>query len=256
MQRTGLRECREDGKLEERRYPVVDLHTHILPQMDDGSRSVEMSLELLRNLRKQGATVVCCTSHYYAMQESIDRYVERRKAAFNALFPKMDRSMPSLVLGAEVAWFRNMSRYDLKPLCLGEGRTLLLEMPFSDWSQQVVEEVISLVLDRDYRIILVHPERFCFSKGNRRYLERLAELPIAFQVNADTFLDWRTRKQGLSLLETTRFPLLGSDTHNLTSRAPHLGKAREIIEKKLGKEFLQRIEINSVRAITGQEWKE
>lgn len=242
--------------MEERVYPVVDLHTHILPEMDDGSQSVEMSLELLKSLRQQGVTVVCCTSHYYAMRESIDSFVQRRKAAFEKLFARMDKSHPALVLGAEVAWFRNMSRYDLTPLCLGGQRTMLLEMPFTDWSQQVVEEVISLVLDKDYRVILVHPERFCYSKGNRRYLERLAELPIAFQVNADTFLDWRSRKQGLSLLQTTRIPLLGSDTHNLTSRAPHIEKARKIIEKNLGKDFLRKIEVNSVRAVTGREWKE
>lgn len=242
--------------MEERSYPVVDLHTHILPQMDDGSRSVEMSLELLKNLQGQGATTVCCTSHYYAMQESIAGFVERRKVAYQQLSEQLTEGMPSLVLGAEVAWFRNMSRYDLSPLCLGDTRTMLLEMPFTDWSQQETEEVISLVLDKDYRVILVHPERFCYSKGNRRSLERLAELPIAFQVNADTFLSWRTRQQGLTLLQSTRFPLLGTDAHNLTSRAPHLAKARSVIERKLGKEFLQQIDTNAVRAVTGQEWKE
>lgn len=237
-------------------YPIIDLHTHILPEMDDGSRSVEMSLQLLRELSGQGVSTVCCTSHYYAMQESIEQFTQRRTMAYHRLSAELEEGLPKLVLGAETAWFRNMSRADLTPLCLGQTRTLLVEMPFTDWTHQDVEEIISLVLDRSYQVILVHPERFCYSKGNRKYLERLSELPIAFQVNADTFLNWRTRRQGLELLEMTRFPLLGSDTHNLTSRAPHLEKARKVIEKRLGKDFLQYMDMNADRAITGQEWED
>lgn len=242
--------------MRENEYPVVDLHTHILPHMDDGSRSVEMSLELLKDLQGQGTSVVCCTSHYYATRETIDSFVERRTMAYHRLSAQLEEEMPLLVPGAEVAWFRHMSRCDLTPLCLGGSRTMLLEMPFTEWSQHEIEEVISLVLDKDYQVILVHPERFCYSKGNRRSLERLAELPIAFQVNADTLLSWSTRRQGLSLLETTRFPLLGTDTHNLTSRAPHMAKARSVIERKLGKEFLRKMDSNANRAVNGQEWKD
>lgn len=70
----------------------------------------------------------------------------------------------------------------------------------------------------------------------------MAELPVGLQVNADTLIDWRTRKTGLKLLKETQIPLLGTDAHNMTTRAPHMKEARDIIAKKLGSGFLQQMD--------------
>ena len=69
-------------------------------------------------------------------------------------------------------------------LCIENTRTLMLEMSFSVWTDFQLEEVRVLALDRGFQVVLVHPERFCFSRGNREALKRLAELPVGFQVNA------------------------------------------------------------------------
>lgn len=60
---------------------MIDMHTHILPFMDDGSHSVHISLELLRRLVGQGVEVVCLTLHYYAGHESITSFCRRREEA-------------------------------------------------------------------------------------------------------------------------------------------------------------------------------
>ena len=64
---------------------LIELHAHILPQMDDGSESVEMSLAMLQALAGMGVGTVCATSHYYARENSITMYLARRAAALNAL---------------------------------------------------------------------------------------------------------------------------------------------------------------------------
>ena len=120
-----------------------------------------------------------------------------------------------------------------------------LEMPFSEWTDQQTEAVTVLALDLHFNVVLVHPERFCFSSNNRRRLKELASLPIALQVNADTLLHWRSRKQGLELLELTSTPLLGSDCHNTTSRPPNLKGGREMVLRKLGEKFLDRMDENA-----------
>ena len=227
---------------------VIDLHCHILPGMDDGSPDVETSLALLRRQAKQEVNIACATSHYYAWKETIPDFVERRGQAAAKLRQAVEHApdretLPGICLGSEVAFFPGISKCDyLDPLCLEQTRTLLLEMPFSDWSTKEVEEVISLVLDRDYRVVLVPPERFCFSEGNQRHLEKLTNLHLAFQVNADTFCAWKTRKRALELLSMARYPLLGSDCHNLTTRAPHLASARKVIARKLGKSMLDQVD--------------
>ena len=148
---------------------------------------------------------------------------------------------------AEVAYFSHMEEQDLEPLCIRGTRTLMLEMPFTDWTDLQVETVEALVLDCRYQVVLVHPERFCFSKSNLHQLERLAQLPIGLQVNAGALLRWGTRRLALDLLQLAPVPLLGSDCHNLTSRPPNLKEGRKVIMQKLGEAFLTRMDQNAQR---------
>ena len=220
----------------------IDLHSHILPQLDDGSDSVEMSLAMLYQMAEQGVDVVCATSHYYAKYSSIPAFCERRAEALERLSSVLTAELPRVLPAAEVAYFPHMEEQDLMPLCIQGTRTLMLEMPFADWTDLQVETVEALVLDCRYDVVLVHPERFCFSKSNRHKLEKLAELPIGLQVNAGSLLRWGTRRLALDLLQMAQYPLLGSDCHNLTSRPPNLKEGRKVVMQKLGEAFLKKID--------------
>ena len=220
----------------------IDLHSHILPQLDDGSDSVEMSLAMLYQMAEQGVDVVCATSHYYAKYSSIPAFCERRAEALERLSSVLTAELPRVLPAAEVAYFPHMEEQDLTPLCIQGTRTLMLEMPFSDWTGLQLETVEALVLDCRYDVVLVHPERFCFSKSNRHKLEKLAELPIGLQVNAGSLLRWGTRRLALDLLQMAQYPLLGSDCHNLTSRPPNLKEGRKVVMQKLGEAFLKKID--------------
>ena len=220
----------------------IDLHSHILPQLDDGSDSVEMSLAMLYQMAEQGVDVVCATSHYYAKHSSIPAFCERRAEALERLSAVLTEDLPRVLPAAEVAYFPRMEEQDLMPLCIQDTRTLMLEMPFADWTSLQAEAVEALVLDCGYQVVLVHPERFCFSKSNRHKLEKLAELPIGLQVNAGSLLRWGTRCLALDLLQMAQYPLLGSDCHNLTSRPPNLKEGRKVVMQKLGEAFLKKID--------------
>ena len=226
---------------------LIDLHSHVLPQLDDGSDSVEMSLAMLYQMAEQGVDVVCATSHYYAKYNSIPAFCERRAEALERLSSVLTAELPRVLPAAEVAYFPHMEEQDLMPLCIQGTRTLMLEMPFSDWTGLQLETVEALVLDCRYDVVLVHPERFCFSKSNRHKLEKLAELPIGLQVNAGSLLRWGTRRLALDLLQMAQYPLLGSDCHNLTSRPPNLKEGRKVIMQKLGEAFLTRMDQNAQR---------
>lgn len=232
------------------------MHAHILPCIDDGSQSVEMSVKMLNRMKQQGVSVVCATSHYYRGQNDIPTFLERRNAAYERLVSKRgEDAIPMVLPASETAFFRGISQCeDVKDLCIYGTNTLMLEMPFTEWTEGVVEEVESLVLDRDLRVVLVHPERFCFSKTNKKYIERFMKLNIPLQVNAGSFIDHKTRKLAFELIQLTSHPLLGSDSHNLTSRAPNLQEGRDIILKKLGDSFMKRIEKNCYRYILDESY--
>lgn len=234
---------------------IIELHSHILPNMDDGSSNVNTSLTMLRKMTEQGVGIVCATSHYYAGQNDVPTFCERRQKAYVDLRAAMvGEAFPELLPAAEIAYFQQIETQDLTPLCIQGTRTLMLEMPFTDWTDLQVETVTSLALDHHYNVVLVHPERFCFSGSNRSQLRRLVQLPIGLQVNAGSLIRWQTRRLALDLLQLAPVPLLGSDCHNLTSRPPNLKGGRNIIRKKLGEEFLKQMDENAEAAVMGLEW--
>ena len=225
------------------RTHVIDFHTHVLPKMDDGSKSVEMSLEMLQMMRQQGIDTVVATPHYYARHEDIDRFLERRAHALQRLTEALDADYPQLVTGAEVAFYFGIEQeHDLDRLCIAGTRTLLLEMPFAAWGDYELNAVSSLCLDRGFDVVLAHFERFVpFQKGSDM-AERVLALPVYVQINAETLLPMLSRGRWLKLFGQGSAHLLGSDAHNLTDRAPILGKARKIIAKKAGQAALERID--------------
>lgn len=236
---------------------LIELHSHILPGMDDGSPNVNTSLAMLRCMAEQGIGKVCATSHYYVRQNNIETFCNRRRDAMNQLTAAVAASgehLPQVLPAAEAAYFPRMEEQDLTPLCIQGTRTLMLEMPFSDWTDLQVEAVTALALDRQYHVVLVHPERFCFSGSNRSKLRKLAALPIRLQVNAGSLIRWQTRRLALELLQMAQFPLLGSDCHNLTNRRPNLKEGREVIRKKLGESFLRQMDENAGTAVQEWEW--
>lgn len=228
---------------------MIDLHSHILPHMDDGSKSVEMSCSMLRTMAEMGIDTVCATSHYYADQNEISTFCDRRLQAMNRLSAELPKGLPHILAAAEVAYFPRMEEKDLIHLCIKDTRTLFLEMPYSEWTALQIETVATLALDLCYQVILVHPERFCFSKSNSEKLKKLDELPLAMQINADSLIQWRTRRLSMELLQTVKIPLLGSDCHNTTTRPPNLKGGRNIVEKKLGRQFLEQIDENAARLV-------
>ena len=137
---------------------LIDLHSHVLPQFDDGSPDVGTSAAMLRREAEQGVDVVCATSHYYAHREGIDTFCERRAEAMERLAVVLTEDLPQVLPAAEVAYFPRMEEQDLTPLCIQGTRTLLLEMSFADWTSLQAEAVEALVLDCGYQVVLVHPD--------------------------------------------------------------------------------------------------
>ena len=88
--------------------PVVDFHSHILPDMDDGSDSLETSLAMLRASRAAGVDLMVATSHYYRRKESIGEFLERREDRLSGLLPHLDRTCCGVIPGAEVALYFGM----------------------------------------------------------------------------------------------------------------------------------------------------
>jgi len=226
---------------------MTDIHCHVLPQMDDGSRSVEESLAMLEEMAAQGVGCVAATPHFYAGENSPERFLVRRAASMEKLAGACRPGLPTLKLGAEVCYFEGISRCEgLDALEIEGTGLLLLEMPFCRWTQRMLQEV--WVLASRMGVLLAHIERYLRWQDGEVW-DLLADRGVLNQCNASFFLRWQTRKKALRMLREGKIHLLGSDSHNMDSRPPELGKALAV----LGQEERAILEENGRKFLPGWE---
>ena len=223
---------------------MIDLHSHILPLMDDGSKSAEETAALLKLLAQQGVSAVVATPHFYA-QETPEAFLRRRNASWEKMLPP-EENQPEILLGAEVAYFSGIGGCEaLIPLQIGDTKLLLLEMPFGPWNDHMVEDVCEIPLQLGLIPVLAHVNRYPGKNQFPKYKDALLAGGAYFQCNIEAFLRFGSRRWALDLLKKGYIHFLGSDCHNLTTRPPQWTDARAVIEKKLGKGCLRDLDRES-----------
>lgn len=223
---------------------LIDFHSHILPGIDDGSKSVEMSIEMLREEFRQGIGHVVATPHFYPQYDTPERFLERRAEAESALREEMRKytDLPRLSVGAEVYYFSGISDSKaISGLTIDQKRCILIEMPTSQWTEAMYRELEGLYVKRGLLPIIAHLDRYIGRFHNRDIPRRLANLPVLIQVNAEFFLERSTSAMALRMLKKDGIHLLGSDCHDLTSRKPNLEGALDLIRRRLGEGALEGI---------------
>ena len=220
---------------------MIDLHNHILPCVDDGSKSDYESIRMLEMHALQGVDTVVATPHFYANDESSERFFERRQNAYDNLKKQLHSGLPKMVLGAEVRYYNGISRMaELKDFRIEGSKLLLLEMPSAVWTEYMIRELIELSSESSLKIMLAHSERY-LGIQNKEVYGRLLENDILMQVNADFFASFSTKRRAVSMLNDSKIHFIGSDSHNTISRPPNIGKAFDVIRKKMGDDFLNQM---------------
>jgi protein-tyrosine phosphatase len=209
--------------------------------MDDGSRNVAESISLMTMQLDQGISTVIATPHFYANDEPVEVFLDRRKSALETLKEELPDGYPTIIPGAEVRYYQGISRMPgLKKLRIQGSKLLLLEMPMTRWTEYMIRELVELAGMSGIRLVLAHIERY-LSLQKQDVWTRLYESGIIMQVNASFFLSFTSRRKALSLLQEGKIHLVGSDCHDLTSRPPQIGEALAYLQKKLGDEFVNQM---------------
>ncbi len=208
------------------------MHSHCLPAMDDGAKNLEMSLQMLHTMREQGVTQAALTSHYYPHKEDLSSFLSRREAAFQQIAGRNEPGLPELALGAEVYIVRGLADQDLRPLCIGDTRLLLLELPRQPYKPWILEELQNITYALDIIPVLAHVERYLSWYGQEDYEAILSFEELILQCNVDSLLDRRLFRF-LYTLASQGYPMLpGSDAHNMSDRAPCFAQAQIALSKK------------------------
>ncbi len=221
---------------------MIDFHSHFLPHMDDGSKSMDESLRMLNLSYNMGIDAIVSTSHYFSDSESIDKFLSRRKERLDSLASALEGigNVPRIIEGAEVAFYPGMgSDNELMRLCIGDTKCVMIEMPYCRWSSLSKRELLNMMLNRGITPILAHIDRYQQCADS---IEELLCYGAIAQINGESLIDSKQRKRMLKLIKERKKVLLGSDCHNMENRRPNLDRAFSIIEKSIGRAYLDGIE--------------
>lgn len=212
---------------------IIDVHTHILPGVDDGAVNGEVSLEMLRLEKQADVEKLYLTPHFYPRHQEFEEFLDNRATAWEtlrALTAGMD--VPEMRLGAEVHYSPDILEMDLRQMTLGDSDFLLLEMPHQLYPAYG-EQVVSKLLEQGITPILAHVERFPYFRKDPGLLKRLIDLGALGQVSADA-LDLKMDKGfARACLSCGLAQLVGSDAHNTDSRPPCMEEVSKLPEQMI-----------------------
>ncbi len=231
----------------------TDLHSHLVPGVDDGSASVEESLSCLAALRAEGVAALVTTPHlllpYLATESDIDRELDGHRRAFDELAEAVrDRTdLPAIGLGQEI-WApdarqirRVMRRTDVG---LGRGRFLLIEFGFD--LRGTHEDVVREMLDAGRGIVVAHPERYRYLPGipPLEQMRRWRDLGALLQVNAGSFNGYYhsgAEELAWGMVEAGLVDLVSTDHHGIRRVGVSLLEAFEALADRGERELAERV---------------
>lgn len=191
---------------------MVDIHTHILPNVDDGSKSLEISLKLLENEIKNGVTDVFLTPHQNAMNLSKDML----KESFLSFKNNINNLNINIYLGSEIYYYDKLLTDIKEGKILTMNNTNYILVEFSTrFDENVVDKLYDLVVS-GYIPIVAHIERYPYL-GLKDY-EKIHKLGAKIQVNTKTFNEKFFKKNLKYLLNNNFIDFIGTDCHDLEKR--------------------------------------
>jgi protein-tyrosine phosphatase len=212
---------------------VIDLHSHILPGLDDGSRTVEDARALAQRAAEDGVTAIAATPHvrsdYPTQPDEMERGVLRLREDFVAQGIQVE-----VLHGGEIDLesLGSLDDDDLRRFSLARsGRYLLLEFPYSGWPAGLEETVYGLGL-RGLTAVLAHPERNRAVQADPGRLGEAVRLGALVQVTAasvDGRIGRSSQKAADRLLESGLAHVLASDAHTPEIREAGLADAAEAV---------------------------
>jgi len=214
---------------------VIDLHTHILPGIDDGARDLDDSLAIARDCVADGVTAVAATPHvrddYPTTAATIAAATDELRRALAEAGIRLD-----VHAGGEIAHTRlhRLEPGELQRLALAGGRYLLVEFPYYGWPQRLAEQLEPL-RELGLRAILAHPERNADVAAAPELLRPFVEAGVLVQVTASSVtgaLGRSSRRAAHSLIRRELAHLIASDAHSPNLRAAGLSAAARALRDR------------------------
>lgn len=212
---------------------MIDLHSHVLPGLDDGTKDLSEALALCEAAAEDGIEILAATPHVRHDYPTTPDEMEEALAALRAASPALD-----VVAGGELDLAELDRPHDeLRRFALGGGDALLVETPYIGWPLDLAERLFRLRV-QGFRLVLAHPERNADVHARPELLEPIVQGGTLVQLTAasvDGRLGSNTKRCARTLLERGLAHLISSDAHAPNVRAVGLSGAVREVGEELGR---------------------
>lgn len=224
---------------------IIDIHTHVLPEVDDGAKDLQMSLEMLVESAKAGVKKVIATPHYYPWKENVSAEIVRQACEFmqEKLFADYGVEM-EIYPGHEIFYSTDVLK-DLKNgkvLTLANSRYVLLEFDLTT-SFSVIYHAVREFKDSGYIPIIAHVERYDCLRSNQN-IEKVKEGGALLQMNVRAVqgtIFSQTRRWSRRCLKNEKIDFLGSDMHNLETRPPYRMLNLQLVQSATSQPYFEKL---------------
>lgn len=220
---------------------MTDIHSHILFGIDDGSSTIEESLDLLKKMQDIGFTDVILTPHYIESTEySADNSEKIKRFEYLKENIKLNNLDINIHLGNEVFIHNNIleSLNNNLVFSLNQSKYLLIELPFHNQILNLEDTIYEIQL-QGYIPVIAHPERYTYFQENPKLIEPLKDMGVMFQCNYSSILGYyhkESEKLMKYLLKKGYVDFLGTDIHhsNKSFVIDNFSKIKKTIIKIIG----------------------
>lgn len=235
---------------------MIDIHTHILPGVDDGLQHIGEALLMAEDAAAQGVTVMVATPHLHwtGRQALSATQIREGVEELNALV--QSKGIPVEILpGCEIPLQADLPERLLRGdgMSLGDsGHTVLVEPPWELWTPPD-KAVLQSLLDAGWTVVLAHPERHIYFQRSLSLLEELVQMGVHLQVTTGSLIPGRASpaaaRCAYELMERRLVSVVASDCHGVTYRRCDLGEAAELLRRTYGRHVAQMLTTGVPRAL-------
>lgn len=238
---------------------MIDIHCHILPELDDGAADMQEALAMARRAEDSGVAGIVATPHFLGKPESLEGIglLLARHRSLRGAISKAGIRM-ALYLGAEILCLPEtvkMARQQLLPT-LGQTNYLLCEFGFRE-NRMYMNRLLQAIAACGYRIVVAHPERYEAVQRDPRVAEQWFARGYVIQVNKDSLLGTfgsRVQQTAQLLLEQGLVHLIASDAHDSLCRTTDMSQIRDWLKDNCPAEYSRiLLEENPARLIRGEK---
>lgn len=236
----------------------TDIHSHILPCVDDGSVSLKQSRKMLEIAYKEGITSMFATPHYSVGCVNMEvKELKKRYESVSDIARDIDPSF-KVLLGNELYYSEDIIRHlrQGKALTLNETRYVLVEFPSKE-SFDNIKTGIHRLLIYGYLPIISHVERYTSLMDKLENIQTLINLGAYTQINISTVqgdVGKNKRKFCKDLITYDMLHFLGTNCHSDYRRAPYMKKAVTYLKRKFGEEVINRLLIDNPQVLLKNEY--